>query len=49
MDVVVAATEKYLGVRDLTSEKLQGVLSGSVPVFSGRWPGVGSDRVKVVE
>ena len=31
--VVVAATEKYLGVRDLTSEELQGVLSGGVPSF----------------
>ena len=28
--VVVAAAEKYLGVRDFTSEELQHVLSGSV-------------------
>jgi hypothetical protein len=33
MEVVVAAAERYLGVRDLTSEELQGVLSGGVPSF----------------
>jgi hypothetical protein len=27
----VVAAEKYLGVRDLTSEELQGVLGGIVP------------------
>ena len=32
IEFVVAAAE-YLGVRDLTSEKLQGVLSGGVPSF----------------
>jgi hypothetical protein len=30
IDVVVAAAEKYLGIPDLTSEKLQGVLTGGV-------------------
>ena len=33
IEVVVTAAEKYLGVRDLTSEELQGVLSGDVPSF----------------
>uniref|UniRef100_A0A4W5K0M9 Bublin coiled coil protein n=1 Tax=Hucho hucho TaxID=62062 RepID=A0A4W5K0M9_9TELE len=33
MEVVVAAAERYLGVLDLTSEELQGVLSGDVPSF----------------
>ena len=31
--VVVAAAERYFGMRDLTSEELQGVLSGRVPSF----------------
>lgn len=31
IDVVVAAPEKYLGIRELTSEEFQGVLSGGVP------------------
>ena len=31
--VGVAAADKYLGMRDLTSEDLQGVLSGGVPSF----------------
>jgi hypothetical protein len=31
IDVVVAAAEKYLGLRDLTSKELQGLLGGSVP------------------
>jgi predicted methyltransferase MtxX (methanogen marker protein 4) len=31
VDVVVAAAEKYLIIRDLTSEEFQGVLSGCVP------------------
>jgi hypothetical protein len=38
MEVVVAAAERYLG--DLTSEELQGVLSGGVPSFQDddmRW------------
>ena len=30
---VVAAAERYLGVQDLTSEELEGVLSGGVPSF----------------
>jgi hypothetical protein len=33
IEVVVAAAEKYLGVRDLTSEELQGLLSGCVLSF----------------
>jgi hypothetical protein len=33
MEVVVAATEKYLGVQGLMSEELQGVFSGAVPSF----------------
>jgi hypothetical protein len=33
IEVVVAAAERYLGVRDLTSEELQGVLSGGFPYF----------------
>ena len=33
IEVVVAAAERYLGVRDLTSDELQGVLSGGVPSF----------------
>jgi hypothetical protein len=32
---VVAVAEKYLGVRDLTSEELKGVSSGGV---LSRWP-----------
>ena len=35
IEVVVAAAEKYLGVRDLTAEELQDVLSGDVPSFQG--------------
>jgi hypothetical protein len=31
--LAVAAAEKYLGKRDLTSEELQGVLSGGAPSF----------------
>jgi hypothetical protein len=31
--VVVAVAQRYLGVRDLTSEELQDVLSGDVPSF----------------
>jgi hypothetical protein len=31
IDIVVAAAEKYLGIRDLTSEELHGVLRGVVP------------------
>jgi hypothetical protein len=30
IEFVVAAAERYLGVRDLPSEELQGVLSGNV-------------------
>ena len=48
IDVMVAAAEKYLGVRGFTAEELQGVLNES-PVVPGRRPGVGSVRVKVVE
>jgi hypothetical protein len=33
--VVVTAAERYLGVRDLTAEDLQDVLSGDVPSFQG--------------
>jgi hypothetical protein len=33
IEVVVVAAERCLGVRDLTSEELQGVLSGGVPSF----------------
>jgi hypothetical protein len=33
IEVLVAAAERYWGVRDLTSEELQGVLSGGVPSF----------------
>ena len=33
IEVVVVAAERCLGVRDLTSEELQGVLSGDVPSF----------------
>ena len=33
IEVVVAAAERYLGVRDFTSEEFQGVLSGGVPSF----------------
>ena len=32
IDVVVAAAEKYLGVRGFTAEELQGVLNDSVPL-----------------
>jgi hypothetical protein len=42
IDVVVAAAEKFLGVGDLTSEELQGVLSGSVP--SSQVVGLGLDQ-----
>jgi hypothetical protein len=31
IDVVMAAAEKYLSIRDLTSEEIQGLLSGGVP------------------
>ena len=31
IEFVVAAAERYVGVQDLTSEELQGVLSGGVP------------------
>ena len=31
--VVVTAAERYLGVQDFKSEKLQGVLTGGVPSF----------------
>ena len=40
IEVVVKAVEEYLGVRDLTSEQLQGVLSGGVLSFQAvglRW------------
>ena len=43
IDVVVAATEKYVGIRDLKREELQGVLSGGVP---GHWHGARVDRIK---
>ena len=33
IEEVVTAAERYLGVRDLMSEELQGVLSGGVPSF----------------
>ena len=33
IEVVVAAAERYLDVRDLTSEELEGVLIGDVPSF----------------
>ena len=33
IEVVVAAAERYMGVQDLTSEELQGVLSGGVTSF----------------
>jgi hypothetical protein len=33
IEVVEAAAERYLSVRDLTSEELQGVLSGDVLSF----------------
>ena len=33
IEVVLAAAEKYLGIRDLTSEELQGVLNGGVLSF----------------
>ena len=33
IEVVVAAAEKHLGVRDLMFAVLQGVLSGGVPFF----------------
>ena len=35
IEIVVAAAKRYLGVPDLTSEELQGVLSGGV--LSGCW------------
>ena len=31
IDVMVAAEKMYLGIQDLTSEELQGVLRGGVP------------------
>ena len=43
IDFVVAAAEKYLGVRYLTSEELHGVWSGSVP--SSQAIGLGSDQI----
>ena len=33
IEFVVAGPERYLGVQDLTSEEVQGVLSGGVPFF----------------
>jgi hypothetical protein len=33
IEVVVAAAEMYLGVRDLTAQELQDVLSGDAPSF----------------
>ena len=43
---VVAAAEKYLGVRDFTAEDLHGVFNDSVSSSQDCWPGVGSDRAK---
>jgi hypothetical protein len=40
IEVVVAAVERYLGVRDLKSEELQGVLMWWCPILPGCWPEV---------
>jgi hypothetical protein len=45
IDVVVAAAEKYFGVRDFNLD-LQGVLRGGA-ILPGRQPSVGSFRAKV--
>ena len=44
MYVVVAAAEKYLGIQDFTSEKLQSMLSSGVP---SRRHGAGADSANV--
>ena len=43
INVVVAAAEKYLGVRDMNSKELQGVLSGRFP--SSQVVGLGYDQI----
>ena len=46
IEVVVAAAEKYLGVRDLTSGCVTGCVEWWCPLLSGCWPEVGLDRFK---